>query len=87
MQEIKENAEDLLVMSCSDKLLLWNVVGLQGALFSCYTLPVYLKSIIVGKNNSHLTSLCLNFRLSYDVTTVVSISVDVIDIVYISTQI
>lgn len=53
MEGIKENGEDLLVMSCSDKLLLWNVVGLQGALFSCYTLPVYLKSIIVGKQFDH----------------------------------
>ncbi|KAJ8313120.1 hypothetical protein KUTeg_010493 [Tegillarca granosa] len=53
MEDIKENGEDLLVMSCSDKLLLWNVVGLQGALFSCYTLPVYLKSIIVGKQFDH----------------------------------
>ncbi|XP_052228574.1 double-stranded RNA-specific editase 1-like [Dreissena polymorpha] len=44
---------DLLVMSCSDKLLLWNTVGLQGGLFSTFMLPVYVNSIILGREYHH----------------------------------
>uniref|UniRef100_T1JSK6 A to I editase domain-containing protein n=1 Tax=Tetranychus urticae TaxID=32264 RepID=T1JSK6_TETUR len=47
----------LQFMSCSDKIAVWNVVGIQGSLLSHFIEPIYLDSLILGSlfNFSHLT--------------------------------
>jgi hypothetical protein len=41
-----------LVMSCSDKISLWNALGLQGGLLADIFDPVYMDAIIIGRKFS-----------------------------------
>ncbi|XP_075463257.1 double-stranded RNA-specific editase 1 isoform X1 [Ascaphus truei] len=49
--------ERLLTMSCSDKIARWNIVGIQGSMFSLFVEPIYFSSIILGSlyHGDHLS--------------------------------
>ena len=48
------DSDRLVIMSCSDKMASWNITGVQGALLSMFIKPIFLTSIVVGKNYNHI---------------------------------
>ncbi|XP_021342859.1 double-stranded RNA-specific adenosine deaminase-like [Mizuhopecten yessoensis] len=59
--------ERLRVMSCSDKICKWNLLGMQGALLATLMKPVYFSSITLGTlyNHGHIArAMCCRLENS-----------------------
>ncbi|MBN3307909.1 RED2 editase, partial [Amia calva] len=54
--------EQLITMSCTDKITRWNILGIQGSLLTHFVEPVYLHSLIVGSlhHTGHISRTVLH---------------------------
>ncbi|KAJ1965456.1 hypothetical protein IWQ62_002658 [Dispira parvispora] len=61
----RKDAERTTSMSCSDKLMLWNAVGIQSALLSFFIEPIFLESVVIGEPFNHdAVAMALGGRLA-----------------------
>lgn len=44
----RRDAPPSISMSCSDKILMWNAVGIQGAFLSLWLTPIFLTSVVIS---------------------------------------
>lgn len=47
IEEIEKGTHLKKFMSCSDKVAMWNVAGVQGAMLSTFIEPIYIESMVV----------------------------------------
>ena len=48
VKEVSDGEPEPMYMTCTDKLTMWNVVGVQGALLGACIEPIYLSSVLVS---------------------------------------
>lgn len=69
-----ECGDRLRIMSCSDKILKWNVLGIQGSLLATLLEPIYLSSITIGKKATYICLLTNVFYFQQDLFIILVIS-------------
>ena len=55
----RADSKPTLSMSCSDKIAMWSLVGLQGALLSEFMQPIYLDQLVFGGVKSDIGEIVL----------------------------